>query len=78
MSKEFRIGLIALVAGALLYYGFNYLKGTDVFSQTNRFYVMYDHINGLAPGSAVNIQGVQIGRVNGLTFNQKEQTILVE
>lgn len=77
MSKEFRIGLIALVAGALLYYGFNYLKGTDVFSKTNRFYVVYDHINGLAAGSAVNIKGVQVGRVSDLIFNQKKQTILV-
>ncbi|MCP4460575.1 MAG: MCE family protein [Cytophagales bacterium] len=77
MSKEFRIGLIALVAGVLLYYGFNYLKGTDVLSKTNRFYVVYDHINGLAPGSTVNIQGVQVGRVSELAFNQKKQTIVV-
>lgn len=77
MSKEFRIGLIALVAGALMYYGFNYLKGTDVFSQTNRYFVKYAHINGLAPGSPVNIQGVQVGRVSSLTFNQKRQNIVV-
>ena len=77
MSKEFRIGLIALVAGVLLYYGFNYLKGTNVLSKTNRFYVVYDHINGLAPGSPVNIKGVQVGRVNDLIFNQKGQSIIV-
>ena len=77
MSKEFRIGLIALVAGVLLYYGFNYLKGTDVLSKTNRFYVVYDHINGLAPGSPINIKGVQVGRVNNLIFNQKEESIVV-
>lgn len=77
MSKEFRIGLIALVAGVLLYYGFNYLKGTDVLTKTNRFYVIYNHINGLAPGSPVNIQGVQVGRVNDMIFNQSEQKIVV-
>ncbi|NND33242.1 MAG: MCE family protein [Saprospiraceae bacterium] len=78
MSKEFRVGLIALVAGVLLYYGFNYLKGTDVLTKTNRFYVVYDHINGLAPGSAVKIKGVQIGRVSNLDFNQEAQQIIVE
>ncbi len=78
MSKEFRVGLIALVAGVLLYYGFNYLKGTDVLSKTNRFYVVYDHINGLAPGSAVNIKGVQVGRVSNIDFNQIDQEIIVE
>lgn len=66
-----------LIAGVLLYYGFNYLKGTNVFSRTNRFYVKYDHIKGLAPGSAVKIKGVQVGRVNSLTFDQKNQTIIV-
>ncbi len=78
MSKEFRVGLIALVAGVLLYYGFNYLKGTDVLTKTNRFYVVYDHINGLAPGSAVNIKGVQVGRVSNIDFNQIDQEIIVE
>lgn len=78
MSKEFRVGLIALVAGVLLYYGFNYLKGTDVLSNTNRYYVVYEQINGLAPGSAINIKGVQVGRVSNIDFHQAEQEIIVE
>ena len=77
MSKEFRIGLIALVAGVLLYYGFNYLSGTNVFAKTNRYYVKYDHISGLAPGSAVNIKGVQVGRVNAIRFDQPNHEIIV-
>ena len=77
MSKEFRVGLIALIAGVLLYYGFNYLKGTDVLTQTNRFYVVYDHINGLASGSPVNIKGMQVGRVAWLNFDQSTGRIVV-
>lgn len=77
MSKEFRVGLIALIAGVLLYYGFNYLKGTDVLSKTDRYFVVYDHINGLASGSPVKIKGVQVGRVAWLNFDQKDQKIVV-
>jgi phospholipid/cholesterol/gamma-HCH transport system substrate-binding protein len=78
VSKELKIGIIALVAGFLLYYGFNYLKGTDIFSNTNRFYVQYTHIEGLAVGSTIKMQGVQVGRVSNITFQQAQGNILVE
>lgn len=78
MSKEFRIGLIALVSGALLYYGFNYLKGTDVFANTNRYYVEYPNTDGLTVGSAVKIKGVQVGKVSSVYFQSEKNNVLVE
>lgn len=78
MSKEFRIGLIALVAGVLLYYGFNYLKGTDIFANTNRYFVEYDNTDGLTEGSVVKTRGVQIGRVSNVLFQPEKGNVLVE
>jgi phospholipid/cholesterol/gamma-HCH transport system substrate-binding protein len=78
VSKEFRIGLIAIVAGVLLYYGFNYLKGTDIFANTNRFYVEYDNTDGLTEGSIVKTKGVQIGRVSNVLFQPEKGNVLVE
>ncbi len=78
MSKELRIGLIALIAGALLYYGFNYLKGTDVFANTNRYFVEYGNTDGLVVGSAVKINGVQVGRVSNVLFQPETNDVLVE
>lgn len=78
MSKELRIGLIALIAGALLYYGFNYLKGTDVFANTNRYFVEYGNTDGLVVGSAVKINGVQVGRVSNVLFQPQTNDVLVE
>ena len=78
MSKEFRIGLIALIAGGLLYYGFNYLKGTDIFANTNRFYVEYENTDGLTVGSIIKIKGVQVGRVSDVTFQPGKGNVLVE
>lgn len=78
MSKEFRIGLIALIAGGLLYYGFNYLKGTDIFADTNRFYVEYENTDGLTVGSIIKIKGVQVGRVSDVLFQPGKGNVLVE
>lgn len=78
MSKELRIGLVALIAGALLYYGFNYLKGTDVFANTNRYYVEYANTDGLVVGSSVKINGVQVGRVSSVSFQPEKNNVLVE
>ncbi len=78
MSKEFRIGLIAIVAGVLLYYGFNYLKGTDIFAKTNRYFVEYDNTDGLTEGSVVKTKGVQIGRVSNVLFQPQKGNVLVE
>jgi phospholipid/cholesterol/gamma-HCH transport system substrate-binding protein len=78
VSKEFRIGLIALIAGGLLYYGFNYLKGTDIFADTNRYYVEYENTDGLTVGSIIKIKGVQVGRVSDVLFQPGKGNVLVE
>ena len=61
-----------------MYYGFNYLKGTNVFSNTNRYYVEYPNTDGLGVGSSVKIKGVQVGKVNSVVFQPEKNNVLVE
>ncbi len=77
MSKEFKIGLITIVAGALLYYGFNFLRGSDLFSQSNRYYVIYPNVAGLTVSNPVLFNGLDIGRVSGLNLQQDRNRIVV-
>lgn len=77
MSKEFKIGLITVVAGALLYYGFNFLRGSDLFSPTNRYYVIYPNVAGLTVSNPVVFNGLDIGRVSGLKLQQNKNRIVV-
>lgn len=63
ISKEFRVGLLVVVAGALLYLGFNFLKGSDFFSSDNTFYTFYDDIDGLTISNQIIINGYAVGRV---------------
>ena len=77
MSKEFKIGIITIVAGALLYYGFNYLRGSDLFSPTTRYYVVYPNVAGLTVSNPVVFNGLNIGRVSGLKLQQGKNRIVV-
>lgn len=79
MSKQFKVGLIALFSGAILYWGFNFLKGTDFFSPTNRYYVIYDNVDGLNKSNPVIINGLAVGRVSAIRLMQdRKNAILVE
>ena len=71
-SKELKIGLLALISGAALYLGFNFLKGSDFFSRTNHYYIIYPEIKGLTISNPVTINGLQIGRVRSIELLQSD------
>ncbi len=79
ISKEFKIGLLTVVAISTLYWGFNYLKGINTFSSINHFYIVYDSIGGLQEGNQVMIRGFSVGRVGNISLSQKRNNrLLVE
>lgn len=77
MSKEFKIGLLTIVAGALLYYGFNFLRGTNLFSPTNTYYITYPNVTGLNVSNPVYFSGLPVGRVSGFKLEQAKNRIVV-
>lgn len=79
MSKEFKVGLIAIVAGVILYIGFNFLKGIDFFSSVKKYYALYDNVDGLIVSNPVIVNGYSVGRVSRIAILQdKQYKILVE
>jgi phospholipid/cholesterol/gamma-HCH transport system substrate-binding protein len=66
ISREVKVGLLALVAGAVLYIGFNFLKGVEFFSPVKRYYVVYTNIDGLSSSNPVILNGLNVGRVNSI------------
>jgi phospholipid/cholesterol/gamma-HCH transport system substrate-binding protein len=78
-TKEFRVGLFIAIAIVLLYFGFNYLKGIDFFSHTNKYYAVYENINQLAISNPVLVNGYPVGRVSKIKILQnKHNKVLVE
>jgi len=79
VSKEFKVGLLAIISGSILYLGFNYLKGKDFFSESNKYYVVYQNINGLNKSNPVIVNGFDVGRVSDIKIMQnKNNQVLVE
>ncbi|MEM8893674.1 MAG: MlaD family protein [Bacteroidota bacterium] len=79
MSKEFKVGLIAIVAGVILYLGFNFLKGIDFFSPVKKYYALYENVDGLIVSNPVIVNGYSVGRVSRIAILQdKDNQILVE
>lgn len=70
MSKELKIGVIAITIVVAFFWGFNFLKGHDLFDGKARsFQVEYSKIGGLNKASSVTINGLKVGQVNDIEFN---------
>ena len=72
ISKEVKVGLLALISGVILYLGFNFLKGSDFFSPNNNYYVVYDNIGGLTESNTVMLNGFAVGRVKKIELLQNQ------
>ncbi|MBD99656.1 MAG: ABC transporter permease [Verrucomicrobia bacterium] len=68
VKKELKIGLIALVCVALLFWGANFLKGTNLLKEDRSYYAIYSHIDGLSTSNPVNINGFKVGQVEEIRF----------
>lgn len=77
LTKEVKVGLMAIMAMVLLYFGFHILKGSDVFSRTYKYYVIYDNIDGLTASNPVLLNGLNVGRVQEIKLLQNQQNRLL-
>jgi len=83
ISNELKVGLLALSALVIFIVGLQYLKGKDIFSDQNTFYVVYDNVQGLVESSPVHYKGLTVGQVERLEIMPGNQdkilaTIIVD
>ena len=64
LSNETKVGAITTVAIAVLFIGYSFLRGNDVFSSDNMFYTDYDNVDGLTTSKPELVNGYQIGHVS--------------
>ncbi|GAB3949406.1 MlaD family protein [Spirosoma harenae] len=77
ISQEIKVGLLAIVSLMMFYFGFRFLKGSDFFSSTNKYQVVYDNIDGLVPSNPVRINGLSVGRVKSIEILQNQSNKLL-
>ena len=75
IRNETKVGILAAFSIALLFIGYNFLKGNAIFSSETVLYARYTHVDGLGVSKPVLINGFQIGRVDKLQL-QRDGTII--
>ncbi|WP_448606887.1 MlaD family protein [Paenimyroides ceti] len=68
LSKELKTAILVLTSIALVLWGYNFLKGKNIFDTSRKFYVEYDNVEGLSTASTVTINGLTVGKVSKITI----------
>lgn len=72
LTKEIKIALVAIVGILILYFGINFLKGMNLFSTNNTYFITFDDIQGLGASTPIYADGFKVGTVDGLEYDYKE------
>jgi len=68
-SKELVIGITTVATIICFVWGYNFLKGKNIFTTKRDYYAFYDHVHGLEVGQPVTINGYKIGQVTEISFD---------
>ena len=78
-SKELKIGLVVILGLVGTWFGLNFLKGEDLFSNSRSFYSIYPSSGGLLQSNPVTLNGVQVGIVKKVQIlSDSSNSILVQ
>ena len=82
ITRELKTGVFAVIVIALFIWGYNYLKGKNLFDGTIKtYFTEYNNVQGLNTASVVTINGVEVGKVVDISFNkdpEKRGKLIVE
>ena len=68
LNKESKIGIVVIIIISLFIWGFNFLKGKNIFSSNNSYYAIYNNIGGLEEANTVSLSGFKVGTVESIKF----------
>ncbi len=70
LSRELKVGTLFILGLALLFWGYNFLKGKNVFKSERVFYAIYENVSGLNSSNVVSINGLEVGQVKDVYFEE--------
>ena len=69
ITKEIKIALVAIVGILIMYFGINFLKGINLFSSNNYYYITFSDIQGLGASTPIYADGYKVGTVDAVDFD---------
>ena len=76
-NKEIKTALAFIGAIALLAWGYNFLKGRGLFQNKTYYYAIYNDVGGLVKSSPISINGVRVGLVDDVYFEERMTGLVV-
>ena len=73
MSKEFKIGLFAVITAVVSFFLINYLRGEDIFNREIELSSRYQNVEGLVPSAPVFIKGYKAGKVAEVNYDSEAE-----
>lgn len=71
-----KTGIFVVITIALFIWGIGFIKNKNVFSSDDFFYGKYENIKGLTTSSFVILNGLQVGEVTKISFNDNYSVIV--
>ncbi len=71
MSKEVKIGILALVTIVVFIWGYQFLKGKNLFSDVNEYHIVFNNVEQLEVASPVLVNGYKVGSVTKIRISPK-------
>ncbi|RYG44854.1 MAG: MCE family protein, partial [Chitinophagaceae bacterium] len=68
ISREIKTAILVIASILLFIWGYGFLKGTDLLTNSRVFYVEYDNVEGLLPSAPVTINGFAVGKIRKITL----------
>lgn len=69
ITKEVKIAIVAIVGAVILFFGMNFLKGLDLFSSTDDYFIEFKDISGLSASSPIYADGYKVGTVKDIIYD---------
>ena len=70
--RELWIGLLGILALAMIYMLINFFKGVSIFNEGDKYYARFHDIGEIVKSSPVYINGYKVGNVSDITYDFKE------
>lgn len=68
-TKEVKIALTAIAGILVLFYGLQFLKGLNLFSNSNTYYLVFNDVSGLSASSPIYANGYKVGVVERIDYD---------
>lgn len=76
-SREVKTAVLAIIAIAILVFGYSFLKGENLLDNSRTFFAVYEDVEGLSRSSEVTINGLKVGQVTSIDFLNEQGQLLV-